>query len=698
MKKSGVLLLFVFCVSQIFAATIWSEDFSSYVSGTGVNGYGSIGDYPSGVSKWSLDVSGAVLTGTGDYLKTVSGKLEACDVDGDAIWISSSINISNFTNVTFKVTISETGDLETTDYADVYYSLNGASYQKIVNWNNFGSTTHTFIGDKPNDYDWQSSTVTKSVPNGNTLRLKIAMKVNAGTEKIQLDNVIVEGVTAAPDYYASISPGLTGSALKQAIHNLIDNHTTFTYASTTANTIMMNADEDPNNPNNLIEIYTGDSENFISSREHVWAKSHGDFGTTKPTGADLHNLKPCQSNVNSTRGNKDFDDGGTEVSSAPGNYHDTDSWEPRDEVKGDIARIIFYMDVRYEGDVSGEPNLVVVNGVDTEDSTISGVYGEHGNLNALLQWHLDDPVDAFEMNRNDVIHQYQKNRNPFIDHPEWVFEIWQLAPEPTEGTIIISELCDPKYNYRYDRFIEICNVGSSAMTLTGWKVVAIGNGVEICTWNLSGSIAAGDALTCGSSSANITMDFPSSTWYGANSSWNGAVNDGAKLLDDGNNIIDIYIADGYKFNDKTLYRNASIIEPSGGTTELSEWTSSTVNYAYLATPGSHVFGRNPNEFIQPVNEVVITSLQNFPNPFNPTTTISFTLPSDCYVNIDIYNSKGQKIRALASRAFSAGLCRQVWDGKTEQQQESASGVYFYRITAENEQSSYTTTKKMILMK
>ncbi len=46
---------------------------------------------------------------------------------------------------------------------------------------------------------------------------------------------------------------------------------------------MMNADEDPNNPNSLIEIYTGDSENFISSREHVWAKSHGDFGTTKPT-------------------------------------------------------------------------------------------------------------------------------------------------------------------------------------------------------------------------------------------------------------------------------------------------------------------------------------------------------------------------------------------------------------------------------
>ncbi len=51
------------------------------------------------------------------------------------------------------------------------------------------------------------------------------MKVNAGTEKIQMDNVLVEGVTAAPDYYASISPGLTGSALRQALHNLIDNHT-----------------------------------------------------------------------------------------------------------------------------------------------------------------------------------------------------------------------------------------------------------------------------------------------------------------------------------------------------------------------------------------------------------------------------------------------------------------------------------------
>ncbi len=176
----------------------------------------------------------------------------------------------------------------------------------------------------------------------------------------------------------------------------------------------------------MILLYSGKSRSKTLNggdlgdwnREHVWAKSHGDFGTSTGPGTDLHHLRPADVQVNSIRGNKDFDWGGSAVSGAPGNYTDADSFEPRDAVKGDVARMILYMAVRYEGDdywPDLEPNNSVSNG--------SAPY--HGRLSVLKQWNELDPPDAFEKRRNEVIYQsYQGNRNPFIDHPEWVEAIW----------------------------------------------------------------------------------------------------------------------------------------------------------------------------------------------------------------------------------------------------------------------------------
>lgn len=136
-------------------------------------------------------------------------------------------------------------------------------------------------------------------------------------------------------------------------------------------------------------------------------------------GTDIHHLRPTDMSVNSTRNNLDFDNGGKEHTEALGNYYDSDSWEPRDEVKGDVARMLFYMAVRYEGDVSDEPDLELNNVVN------NGSAPYHGKLSVLLQWHQQDPVDASERRRNEIIYSdYQHNRNPFIDHPEWVSAIW----------------------------------------------------------------------------------------------------------------------------------------------------------------------------------------------------------------------------------------------------------------------------------
>jgi endonuclease I len=225
-----------------------------------------------------------------------------------------------------------------------------------------------------------------------------------------------------PGYYNSAN-GLTGESLKTALHNIINNHTEYPYSQT--DELLMETDEDPDNSNNVILLYKGTSQAKSTfggnpddwNREHVWAKSHGDFGDNPPCGTDLHHMKPEDASVNADRGNKDFDNGGVQHPEATGCYWDVDSWEPRDEVKGDVARMIFYMSVRYEGG-NGEPDLEVVDWVNSAPEP------EHGKFSALYQWHQDDPPDAFEINRNNVIYSYQDNRNPFIDHPEYLILIY----------------------------------------------------------------------------------------------------------------------------------------------------------------------------------------------------------------------------------------------------------------------------------
>ncbi|GLW94189.1 hypothetical protein Aglo03_50050 [Actinokineospora globicatena] len=229
--------------------------------------------------------------------------------------------------------------------------------------------------------------------------------------------------TSTDDYYRA-AIGKTGPQLKTALNQIIRVGDKLNYDQVW--TALKATDQDPANPNNVILLYSGRSQSKSTNgggandwnREHVWAKSHGDFGTATGPGTDLHHLRPEDVSVNSNRGNKDFDTGGSPAAEAPGNLTDSDSWEPRDAVKGDVARMILYMDVRYEGG-DGYVDL------DVNDSVNNGTAPYHGKLSTLLRWHAQDPPDAFERRRNQVIYDsYQHNRNPFIDHPEWVASIW----------------------------------------------------------------------------------------------------------------------------------------------------------------------------------------------------------------------------------------------------------------------------------
>ncbi|MFE8950974.1 endonuclease I family protein [Streptomyces althioticus] len=225
------------------------------------------------------------------------------------------------------------------------------------------------------------------------------------------------------DYYEG-AEGKTGEALKSALNSIISDQTKLSYSAVWD--ALKETDEDPSNSGNVILLYSGVSRSKSANggntgdwnREHVWAKSHGDFGTSTGPGTDIHHLRPSDVQVNSIRGNKDFDNGGSAVANGGGSLTDSDSFEPRDAVKGDVARMILYMAVRYEG-TDGWPDL------EPNNSVSNGSAPYIGKLSVLKEWHEQDPPDSFEQRRNDVIFEsFQHNRNPFIDHPEWVESIW----------------------------------------------------------------------------------------------------------------------------------------------------------------------------------------------------------------------------------------------------------------------------------
>jgi endonuclease I len=230
--------------------------------------------------------------------------------------------------------------------------------------------------------------------------------------------------TAYDATYYKNAVGKTGTSLKSSLHTIISSQTKISY-SAVWNALKV-TDQDPNNSSNVILLYSGVSRSKTLNggdvgdwnREHTWAKSHGDFGEVTGPGTDLHHLRPCDVQVNSTRGNLDFDNGGSTVTNGGGSTVDSDSFAPRAADRGDVARMILYMAVRYEGDdgfADLEPNEKVGNG--------SNPY--MGKLAVLKAWSEADPPSAFEEKRNQVIYDtYQHNRNPFIDHPEWVEAIW----------------------------------------------------------------------------------------------------------------------------------------------------------------------------------------------------------------------------------------------------------------------------------
>lgn len=262
------------------------------------------------------------------------------------------------------------------------------------------------------------------------------------------------------DYYFP-AYGKEGAELRQALHDVIDDHVAFSYD--TIWTILKETDECPTNAAQVQLVYMqiGRDENNNGgslgqwNREHVWPQSHGfpdALSTAVPPSVDAHNLRPSDVAVNALRGEKDFDVGGASIEGTPPTCLTTGStFEPPDAAKGDVARAMFYMDVRYAGDQDGEPDLQLVDAVDTSGTQL-------GKLTTLIRWHFQDPPDDFEKRRNNLIYtNWQRNRNPFVDHPEWVMKVWEYnmaIATTTDGAGGIAP-AHPQVPYHSDQFFEI---------------------------------------------------------------------------------------------------------------------------------------------------------------------------------------------------------------------------------------------------
>ncbi|WP_420934605.1 ExeM/NucH family extracellular endonuclease [Alteromonas sp. A081] len=685
---------------NVMADTIWQENFEA----SALQNKGAVGqsDAPitvnmDGVTRWTIDVSAAELTATSDWFKVTANALQARDVDGEVVWQSEAIDISGQENVSLDVLLSQNGVFEDNDYIDVFYSVDGQSFELVTLTNGDTNTVKD---------DFGTATVTASIPQGSSLVIRVAMANNAGSEYLNLDSVTVtstnsegagsgdssegtpstglrllsetcfncpdlQAINLADDfvdsiYYASLNTALSNQespeSLKATTQDIISNgHRTLSYSE--AWTALTYTDEDPANTDNVILFYKGTSQSKFTNgsgsqstnqdnwnREHVWASSHGFSSSSLTAYSDILHLRPSDISVNSSRGNLDFDFSDQPLSEAPENRIDSDSFEPRNAVKGDVARALMYMDVRYDGSNStdAEADLVLLDRLTTTDEAALG------KLCVLLQWHESDPVDEFERTRNNRVFEFQGNRNPFIDKPELASLIFNESCDGSGGSdgntggdtgggngsetgggsgndaggistnsVYISEYIE---GGGFNKGIELFNSSSASVDLTGYALRLFSNGDTADSDGkelpLEGVLASGDVATYVHNSADPSMVGESTISSSFVINFNG--DDYIELTYQGN-VIDAVGTFGVRTNwgkDTTLVRKSSV---TAGNPNRNANFDPSVEWDVFAKDTLEYFGAhngNISEPSEPTDPVDPTDPTDPVEPTDPTTEVT----------------------------------------------------------------------------
>jgi len=269
-------------------------------------------------------------------------------------------------------------------------------------------------------------------------------------------------------YYSRVNTS-SASQLRCSLHAIIRGHTAYPYSASSTDTwdILEIADEDPLNAGRILDVYrnrsyakvtdrAGSTSTNKYNREHTWPKSlgfpseTGNLGLPNSPHTDTHMLYLSDANYNADRGNKPYGNcsgcterptevyngqgGGTGVYPGNSNWFNTSVFQTWGKRRGDMARAVLYMAIRYEGGThpttgQSEPDLEMTDNASLIVGTSSSP-AYMGLLSTLLAWHQADPPDAAERARNEVIFSFQGNRNPFIDHPEWATSALFTSAKP----------------------------------------------------------------------------------------------------------------------------------------------------------------------------------------------------------------------------------------------------------------------------
>ena len=384
------------------------------------------------------------------------------------ITFTTQTNVTN--NLNFNFSLSS-GGFDTTDYT-------GSVAVFIPTGSNNYTTTISLLDDVLNEGDEVAKIKFGTLP------IQYS-RLNDNIEIRIIDNDYVTSpygtplnptfgivTSTAPNGYYSSLEGLSGSTLKQAIQNIIANpEVVHAHNYGDIEDILKSADQNPLNSNQVWLMYVEQPRSKLDfqesgintgkwNREHIYPQSRGGYtdGTSDtpdginvwlPTNADdivaghadAHHIRAEDGPENSIRNNKDYGE-------YLGPVGTQGSW------RGDVARSVFYMAVRYN-------TLSVVNG-NPPNTTV----GQLGDLALLLQWNVSDPKDDFEMHRNNYIYTWQVNRNPFIDYPNLADYIWGIhTGQPwysTLSTIESNELKVTMYPNPAKDFITISGLNQES--------------------------------------------------------------------------------------------------------------------------------------------------------------------------------------------------------------------------------------------
>ncbi len=316
---------------------------------------------------------------------------------------------------------------------------------------------------------------------------------------------------APPTYYNSV---VTTSAaqLRSTLHAVIDDHVRIPYTASTVDTwdVLELADQAPGSTTQILDLYKNalytkqGGGNTFYNREHTWPNSYGfpvDGATNYPY-TDCHHLFLCDIAYNSARDNSPYllgtaswtqfatlanagQGGGSGPWPGTSNWSNLSltpigGWQTWNARKGDVARAMFYMDVRYEGGLHGttganEPDLRLTDNLNLIDASATGSnlsIAYMGALGVLLQWHQEDPVDQKEMAHNNAVFTFQGNRNPFVDHPEWVGCLYQgQCTRVRLPEVWVNELHYDNTGIDVNEFVELA--GPAGDNVNGWMLLAV---------------------------------------------------------------------------------------------------------------------------------------------------------------------------------------------------------------------------------